>query len=444
MKIILLFLFLVVMINCSFDNKTGIWSGQIQENELKKESTIGKIINTKEKLFSEEKNVDNEDVILIEKAIKVDNWTSFYSNDKNLIPNIKFDFAEKLTFLSYKKIAGSIVHSPIIFEKMIIFSNDKGDIFIYDLNTNESITKINFYKKQHKKIKKKLYIKLLKNKLFVADNLGYLYSYNLSNKKFVWAKNYGIPYRSEIKITDGQLIVSNQDNTIFSYDVLNGNILWKFNLKNSFIKTKLDNSLVIDKDLKSLFVHTTEGEIYSINYLEKRINWVFNLKRTAISSDFDVFYNYPVVIQNNNIFTGSNNRFTSFDKVTGEKKWELNLKLSSLPIISNNFSFVHTQSNFLICIDNSTGQILWSKNVYKEFNKKTNKFKNLKTKNIVRFILLNNKLSLIYSSGKIANFNYKNGEFISFDDTKKKISNPPIFGDNKLIFFSNKKMMSLM
>ena len=155
MKIILLFLFLVVMINCSFDNKTGIWSGQIQENELKKESTIGKIINTKEKLFSEEKNVDNEDVILIEKAIKVDNWTSFYSNDKNLIPNIKFDFAEKFTFLSYKKIAGSIVHSPIIFEKMIIFSNDKGDIFIYDLNTNESITKINFYKKQHTKIKKK-------------------------------------------------------------------------------------------------------------------------------------------------------------------------------------------------------------------------------------------------------------------------------------------------
>ena len=49
-------------------------------------------------------NVDNEDVILIEKAIKVDNWRSFYSNDKNLIPNIKFDFAEKFTFLSYKKI----------------------------------------------------------------------------------------------------------------------------------------------------------------------------------------------------------------------------------------------------------------------------------------------------------------------------------------------------
>ena len=36
-------------------------------------------------------------------------------------------------------------------------------------------------------------------------------------------------------------------------------------------QTKLDNSLVIDKDLKSLFVHTTEGEIYSINYLERII-----------------------------------------------------------------------------------------------------------------------------------------------------------------------------
>mgnify|MGYP001272564223 FL=1 len=144
MKIILLSLFLVIMLNCSFDNKTGIWSGQIQENEVKKDSTIGKIVNTKEKLFSEERNVDNENSILIEKAIKIDNWTSFYSNDKNLIPNIKFDFTEKSTFLSYKKIAGSIVHTPIIFKKTIIFSNDKGDIFIYDLNSNESITKINF------------------------------------------------------------------------------------------------------------------------------------------------------------------------------------------------------------------------------------------------------------------------------------------------------------
>ena len=113
MKIILLSLFLVIMLNCSFDNKTGIWSGQIQENEVKKDSTIGKIVNTKEKLFSEERNVDNENSILIEKAIKIDNWTSFYSNDKNLIPNIKFDFTEKSTFLSYKKIAGSIVHTPM-------------------------------------------------------------------------------------------------------------------------------------------------------------------------------------------------------------------------------------------------------------------------------------------------------------------------------------------
>ena len=38
--------------------------------------------------------------------------------------------------------------------------------------------------------------------LYVADNLGYIYAINLKSKSLIWAKNYGIPFRSNIKIVE--------------------------------------------------------------------------------------------------------------------------------------------------------------------------------------------------------------------------------------------------
>ena len=146
---------------------------------------------------------------------------------------------------------------------------------------------------------------------------------------------------------------------------------------------------------------------------------MYNLKRSSITSDFDVFYNYPIVVQKNYIFTGSNNRYTSIDKITGRIKWQLKLKLSSIPIISNNFSFVVTQNNFLICIDNNTGKILWSKNIDKELANKQIKTFDTKPQKIKRFVLLNDNVSLIYSSGKILNFKYRNGDFVSMLNLKR-------------------------
>ena len=54
--------------------------------------------------------------------------------------------------------------------------------------------KYNFYKKKFKKIKKSLHIKIEDNKIYVADNLGYLYSIDYKIKKLIWAKDFKIPY----------------------------------------------------------------------------------------------------------------------------------------------------------------------------------------------------------------------------------------------------------
>ena len=69
--------------------------------------------------------------------------------------------------------------------------------------------------KKYKKIEKKLNIALDKNILFVSDNLGYLYSYDYNANKILWAKNFKIPFRSNLKLLNNKIIAANQNNDLF-------------------------------------------------------------------------------------------------------------------------------------------------------------------------------------------------------------------------------------
>ena len=79
------------------------------------------------------------------------------------------------------------------------------------LKIKELLENLTFYKKKYKKIKKKLNLAIEKrNILYVSDNFGYFYSYNYINDKVLWAKNFKIPFRSNLKIIKNKIIAANQ------------------------------------------------------------------------------------------------------------------------------------------------------------------------------------------------------------------------------------------
>ena len=73
-------------------------------------------------------------------------------------------------------------------------------LFVFSIDENKIIQKFNFYKKKFKKKEKKLNIIVEKNIIFVSDNFGYLYAYDYKKNKVIWAKNYKVPFRSNLKI----------------------------------------------------------------------------------------------------------------------------------------------------------------------------------------------------------------------------------------------------
>ena len=111
----------------------------------------------------------------------------------------------------------------MVFEKNFFFSDNKGNIGIFSLDKNQLIFKFNFYKKRLKNAGKNIKIILKGNQIIAADNFGYIYSIDYKKNKVIWAKNFLIPFRSNLKIINEVIFLSDEKNKIILIDVKTGN-----------------------------------------------------------------------------------------------------------------------------------------------------------------------------------------------------------------------------
>ena len=137
-KYLIFFLIFILFVNCSFDNKSGIWSGSDKEkkriSELEKDQKlIIDVINvyTSENFYSKE--------ILPVKSINLtepktnSSWKMSSLNLQNFLGNIYLPSIEN-NFLK-KKVGKKkfeilkIMSSPLVFNENIILSDDMGSIF---------------------------------------------------------------------------------------------------------------------------------------------------------------------------------------------------------------------------------------------------------------------------------------------------------------------------
>ena len=150
----------------------------------------------------------------------------------------------------------------MIDDKNVITSDKKGNLIIYSLNKKQILTKFNFYKNRFKKINKVLNLIVEDDIIYVSDNLGYLYSYNFKKNQILWAKNYKIPFRSNLKISDNKIIAANQNNDLLFFNKLNGDVIKLIPTEETIIKNKFVNNLSINDD--SILFLNTYGSLYSI------------------------------------------------------------------------------------------------------------------------------------------------------------------------------------
>jgi len=439
------FLILVLLSNCSFDDKTGIWGDSKKEKEKiadleRKQKEIIEVekIYSSENVFSKEVSL-TKNIILSEPKENLE-WTTTNLNNQNFLGNIY------LTGIQNKSIKKKIgknkfsmhnnVSTILSHTNNLIFSDDKGTI--YNINKNGKINwKKNIYKKSYKKIYKNLTFSISKNNIYISDNIGFIYSLNLSTGKLLWIKNYGLPLKSNIKIFNNKIFLIDQDNKIISLDIKDGSLIWNVLSISSFIKTQNLLSLALSKD-GYLFAITSSADLIKIDSNNGDIIWSRNTAGSLYADATDFFTSSDIVVGEKEIFFSSGTSFFSYNINNGAIKWQNEISFLGPAIIDKQYVFVVSSNGYFVILDKDTGEIVSSFNILKILKRKKQNTK------VTSFIMGSGKIYSMTSNGFLIVSSILTGKAEYFKKIgEKNISSLIINNGTLYILTENSKIIGL-
>ena len=436
-KNLIFFLIFILLVNCSFDNKTGIWSGSKKEkrriSELEKEQKQTKVVDyiySSKSVYSKEISLTKK--ISISNPKKNLSWKMSSLNQQNFLGNIYLSGIDNI-FLK-KKIGknkfpiSKIISSPLVFENNIIFSDNNGTIF--NINQNGEINwKKNIYKKIYKKVYKNLVFSIYQNNIYVADNIGFIYSIGLNNGKLVWIKNHGIPIKSNIKIYKNKIFLINQDNRILCFNTKNGSKIWDIRSVPSFIKLQNFLSSAISKQGDVIAINSS-GDLFKVNANNGKIAWSLSTLESTLAHATDFFKSSEIVIIDDNIIFSSKSSIFSYNLNTGYTNWKQEVSSIGAPIIDGKNIFILTDNGYFVIIDKDTGIIISSTNILKILKKKKQETK------ITGFIMGSGKIYSVTSNGYLIVSSPVSGKVEYFKKIGDHVTSAPIINNGKLYILS--------
>ncbi len=434
MNFLRIFVISLLLINCSFDKKSGVWKNE--SDQAKNENIIFKdfkTISSTYNLFDENILIDEKFRFKLKNSLNNSEWKDIYFNDSNNYENLKYNNQNQIVFKSLKLTKHDVNKSILFEENNLIFSDKKGNIIVFSIKKDEIISKFNFYKKRFKKIDKILNLKVSNNIIYVSDSIGYLYAFDYKKNIILWAKNYKIPFRSNLKETNTQLISADQNNNLYFFNKTNGNILRTIPTEETLVKNQFINNLSMSDD--SLFYLNTYGSLYSVDKMTMNINWFLNLNKTLDLNPGNLFLGTEVINNEGKIVIISNDTTYIIDSISGSVLFKKKISSRLKPIIYDRYLFIISKKNFLVCLDLNTGKIIYSTNV----DKKVSKFlKNDKKKiHIKNVMILNNKINLFLKNSEVIKFNLR-GKLETIKKIETKINSNIIIIDGSILFLDYK------
>ena len=435
MQFFKILILLILFYSCSFDTKTGIWKNDnivpnIENNSVFKDFV--KITSSDEK-FNSIVQINEEFNFIINEPLRNLSWNQTLLNKENNIVNLSFDNKNQAIHKS-KKISLHTLNENILYEKNNIFLSDqKGNLFIYSLQKNKLIKKLNFYKKKYKNKKIKLNFIIENDIVYISDNIGFIYAYDINLDKIIWAKNINIPFRSNLKLSLNFLTLANQNNDLYFFNKKNGKLIKLIPSEETVINNNFQNKISLSND--EVFFLNTYGTLYSVDNNSFNLKWFVNLNKTLEKNLSNLFYGSDVVFYDNRILLSSNENFYIINSKNGSVLYKKNFSSYFNPIINNDFVFLLTKNNLLVALNLRDGEIIYSLDLAQETaNFLSTKKKNLIIKNI---LMVDDKIFVFLKNSYVIKLDIY-GKIVSIIKLPSKLKTQPIIVDNKL-FYINKK-----
>uniref|UniRef100_UPI000AB68A8C PQQ-binding-like beta-propeller repeat protein n=1 Tax=Sphingobium phenoxybenzoativorans TaxID=1592790 RepID=UPI000AB68A8C len=187
----------------------------------------------------------------------------------------------------------------------------------------------------------------------------------------------------------------------------------------------------------------SSGELSAYRYENGRSLWGDALSRTSISTsvaslaDIDAD---PVIDRGRVFAIGQGGRMASYELVSGQRLWEINIAGISTPAVVGEWVFVVTDDAKLLCVARATGKIRWISQLQR--------FKKVKKKSgAVRWtgpLLAGNRLYLVSTLGDMVTVDPQTGKAAEPIDMHHPMSLSPVVANRTLyILADDGKLMAL-
>ena len=440
MKLFYVILILFFFNNCSFDNKSGIWKNEnsISKNENNLFKDFKKLSSSKNS-FEKIVKINKDFNFKLPKPVNNFEWRDIFYNQSNNFDNFKYNNINQ-SILKSKKLSKYNLNKKVLFENNNLITNDeKGNLIVFSVNENKIISKFNFYKKRFKKIKKSLNLIVENNIIYISDNIGFIYAYNYKINEIVWAKNYKIPFRSNLKISNNKLIAANQNNSLFFLNIKNGDELSSIPTEETFVKNQFVNNLSLKNN--SLFFLNTYGSLYSVNIDTMRINWFINLNQSIEMNPSNLFLGSQIVNHKGKVVVSTNEFTYIVNSETGSIIHKKNIPSSIKPVILNDYVFIVTNNSLLVVLNLVDGKIIYSNDI----NQDVANFLNIKKNKIIikNFLIANSNIFIFLKNSYVLQFDIR-GNLNNVSKLPTKIYSQNILIDGSILYIDKKNRLSVI
>ena len=430
MRTNLIFFILFLIISCT--PKVNL---ELDIENLKNEGVV--ILQNKnlEDVTDEIRKISKTDINPI-KSIADWGYPNFNSN--NLIPNINLNINLSIQQDNnfFKNSTNNFYRKEIInINNNIIFVDDRATLFI--LNENfKLVHKFQIHNlKKYKDYPLKFSLVSESNILFISDNLGSIFAYDLKNYKTLWRNELEVPFLSNLALYKNNIFVSNSNGKIYSFNTLSGKQNWSYETGTQTAKSYKAYRVSISNN-KLLFSNDF-GKITCIDLDKQTVLWSRTLQLSTAYQDMNLLELADFVTENNNLYiTSSFGRFLKLDLNNGNILWSNNIySATTIPIINNNSVALITDNGFLNIFDKASGKILYKKNLLNFLHMKKNKNKKNSLNNI---FLLSGKFYITTNNGYVFLVNSNDLQFIEYKKLSSSINSNIAISKNAIFFVGNK------
>lgn len=275
--------------------------------------------------------------------------------------------------------------------------------------------------------------------VFATNGVGDVVSLAADTGAVVWKKRPAGPLRGAPTLSNGNLYVMTQDNQIYALRQSDGEPQWKE--AGPVAASGIFGVGAPAAAQGTVIAGYSSGELAAYRYENGRSLWNDTLSRTAMSTSVSTLTDIdadPVIDRGRVFALGKGGRMASYELVTGQRIWEINIAGISTPVTAGEWVFVMTDEARLLSVARSSGKIRWISKLQRYKNEK-------KKKGPISWygpILAGDRLIIANSRGAIWAVAPENGTATEVADLKSDVSLPPIVANNTLYILDDSGRIS--